>query len=282
MGEILHGFGAPDTMPLIRTSEWVPIRAPLKTRLPARQRVDRLPDPMTGRREHHRSTKPSRGEIRLPHPVDGIKWIASFPANVAGRWLRPPRYSSQRLRHRLPLCPAGVRRHQRPRTAASAALAAAALGTASPNSVSVVGAGVVARAICHYLTIASIPLPRHDRSRRRRCLRRSAGRTPHPGIRRPLPHWDPAPDPRLQARGAGHHGAPPIYRLIAGTLADVLLGRCVPDSGRAVVFSPFGLGVPWATACTSGRGGRPTAARPRILWRDQPLVKHPPTERDFP
>ncbi|MEU3957801.1 2,3-diaminopropionate biosynthesis protein SbnB, partial [Streptomyces achromogenes] len=30
---------------------------------------------------------------------------------------------------------------------------------------------------------------------------------------------------------------------IAGTLADVLLGRCAPDPGRAIVFSPFGLGV---------------------------------------
>jgi ornithine cyclodeaminase len=30
---------------------------------------------------------------------------------------------------------------------------------------------------------------------------------------------------------------------VAGTLADVLEGRCAVDHGKAVVFSPFGLGV---------------------------------------
>ena len=30
---------------------------------------------------------------------------------------------------------------------------------------------------------------------------------------------------------------------VAGTLADVIEGRCAVDRGRAIVFSPFGLGM---------------------------------------
>lgn len=43
--------------------------------------------------------------------------------------------------------------------------------------------------------------------------------------------------PHLAEQLLGHRS------FIAGTLADVLRGRCAPDPERAVVFSPFGLGV---------------------------------------
>lgn len=89
----------------------------------------------------------------------GIKWVASFPENVAhGR----PRASAILVLNDAEtgypyalLEGAGI---SAARTAASAALAACALGASSAKTVGIVGAGVIARTICRYLATSGVPL----------------------------------------------------------------------------------------------------------------------------
>lgn len=116
--------------------------------------------------------KPDARIIALPAylggKVDtaGIKWISSFPGNVASG---APRASAVLVlndyrtgRPYALLESAGISAQ---RTAASAALAARTLGAAAPAEIGVVGGGIIARTICRYLQAAGIPLKRvhcHD------------------------------------------------------------------------------------------------------------------------
>ncbi|MFJ4434524.1 2,3-diaminopropionate biosynthesis protein SbnB [Streptomyces sp. NPDC088923] len=102
------------------------------------------------------------GEVRRA----GIKWIASFPGNVASGL---PRASAVLILNDYetgyPLAMMEAAGVSAARTAASAALAATALGGRAPASVGVVGGGVIARTICRYLVAAGVPLARvhcHD------------------------------------------------------------------------------------------------------------------------
>lgn len=126
--------------------------------------------------ESGNSINPDSYFLRFPHKPDsriialpsylgggnstaGIKWIASFPENVAsGR----PRASAVLVLNDAEtgypyalLEGAGI---SAARTAASAALAATALGAAKTRSVGIVGAGVIARTICRYLSAVDIPM----------------------------------------------------------------------------------------------------------------------------
>ncbi|WP_411074946.1 2,3-diaminopropionate biosynthesis protein SbnB [Streptomyces sp. cmx-4-7] len=109
--------------------------------------------------------KPDARIIALPAylggtgQVAGIKWIGSFPANVADGLPRASAVlvlNDYRTGYPFALLEsAGI---SAARTAASAALAATALGAAAPASVGVIGAGVIARTICQYLVAAGVPL----------------------------------------------------------------------------------------------------------------------------
>ncbi|WP_340377409.1 2,3-diaminopropionate biosynthesis protein SbnB [Streptomyces sp. SS7] len=249
--------------------------------------------------------KPDSRIIALPAylggaaEVAGIKWIGSFPGNVADGM---PRASAVLVlndyRTGYPFALLESASISAARTAASAALAATALGATAPATVGVVGAGVIARTICHYLTVAGVPFADvtvHDLDgasaaalaghldqtygapSRTGDLRRALGcdlvvlattalrpyigadHTLRPGqVVLNVSLRDLAPEllltaqnfvddvehclkadtsPHLAEQRVGNRS------FIAGTLADVLLGRCAPDPQRAVVFSPFGLGV---------------------------------------
>ncbi|MFE9555121.1 2,3-diaminopropionate biosynthesis protein SbnB [Streptomyces sp. NPDC006692] len=98
--------------------------------------------------------------------VAGIKWISSFPANVAKG---EPRASAVLVLNDYdtgrPLALMEAAGISAARTAASAALAATALSAAAPATVGVVGGGVIARTLCQYLHAAAVPLDRvhcHD------------------------------------------------------------------------------------------------------------------------
>ncbi|MFJ9799071.1 2,3-diaminopropionate biosynthesis protein SbnB [Streptomyces sp. NPDC101145] len=249
--------------------------------------------------------KPDSRIIALPaylggaREVAGIKWISSFPANVAEGLPRASAVlvlNDYRTGHPFALLEsAGI---SAARTAASAALAATALGAAAPATVGVIGAGVIARTICQYLAATGVPLTDvtvHDRddvsaaaltghlarthgaSSRAGDLREALGcdlvvlattaLRPHIGEGHTLRPGqvilnvslrDLAPGLLLTAQNVvddiehclkadtSPHLAEQLTgdrSFITGTLADVLLGRCAPDPGRAVVFSPFGLGV---------------------------------------
>ncbi|MFF1691894.1 MULTISPECIES: 2,3-diaminopropionate biosynthesis protein SbnB [unclassified Streptomyces] len=91
--------------------------------------------------------------------VAGIKWIASFPRNVASGL---PRASAVLVLNDYTtgypfalLEAAGI---SAARTAASAALAATTLSHTAPASVGVLGGGIIARTICRYLHHAGTPL----------------------------------------------------------------------------------------------------------------------------
>jgi N-[(2S)-2-amino-2-carboxyethyl]-L-glutamate dehydrogenase len=82
----------------------------------------------------------------------GVKWISSFPENRAAGL---PRASAVLILNDYatgyPYALLESAAISAARTAASAALAARALGTARPSTVGVIGCGVIARAICRYL-----------------------------------------------------------------------------------------------------------------------------------
>ena len=89
----------------------------------------------------------------------GIKWIGSFPRNVAaGR----PRASAVLVLNDCetgyPVAVLEAAGISAARTAASAALAATVLGGSTAASIGVVGAGVIARTICAHLSAAGISL----------------------------------------------------------------------------------------------------------------------------
>ncbi|KAA2252713.1 2,3-diaminopropionate biosynthesis protein SbnB [Solihabitans fulvus] len=109
--------------------------------------------------------KPDSRIIALPAylggDVDlaGLKWIASFPGNVrSGR----PRASAVLILNDYatgyPIALLEAAGISAARTAASAALAATALGGSAPRTVGVVGAGVIARTICAYLSGVGVPM----------------------------------------------------------------------------------------------------------------------------
>jgi ornithine cyclodeaminase len=116
--------------------------------------------------------KPDSRIIALPAFVDddtpmaGIKWISSFPANVA--------HGRQRASALLVLndyetgCPVAVLESaaiSAARTAASAALAARVLAAQPPATVGIVGSGYIARTVCRYLAADGTPLSKvtcHD------------------------------------------------------------------------------------------------------------------------
>ena len=109
--------------------------------------------------------KPDSRIIALPAYLGGevgmagIKWIGSFPGNVAtGR----PRASAVLVLNDYetgyPVAVLEAAGISAARTAASAALAATVLGGSTAASVGVVGAGVIARTICAYLAAAGFSL----------------------------------------------------------------------------------------------------------------------------
>lgn len=91
--------------------------------------------------------------------VAGIKWISSFPANVAKG---EPRASAVLVLNDYdtgrPLALMEAAGISAARTAASAALACTVLSAAAPASVGIVGGGVIARTLCQYLYAAGVPL----------------------------------------------------------------------------------------------------------------------------
>jgi 2,3-diaminopropionate biosynthesis protein SbnB len=236
--------------------------------------------------------------------VHGLKWISSFPDNVAAGI---PRASAVLILNDLhtgyPIACMEASIISAARTAASAALAAARLSAArgvAPRRLAVVGAGIIARYTYRYLRANGLSFETvgvHDLS-----PEHAAGFGDHlrrAGEQSVELYDDPAPlladsdlilfttvagephvtDPALLAHaplvlhlslrdlgtdvildawnvvddvehvlkaGTSVHLAEQLAGNrdhIAGTLCDVLTGRIVPPVDRAVVFSPFGLGV---------------------------------------
>lgn len=109
--------------------------------------------------------KPEARIIALPAylggdaEIAGLKWIGSFPGNVASGL---PRASAVLVLNDFatgyPVALMEAGSVSAARTAASAALAATTLGGGNPRSVGVVGGGVIARTICRYLAAAGVPL----------------------------------------------------------------------------------------------------------------------------
>jgi ornithine cyclodeaminase len=110
--------------------------------------------------------KPDARIIALPGYLGGgvdtagIKWIASFPANVSRGIQRASAVlvlNDYETGYPFALLEsAGI---SAARTAASAALAATLLGATTPTTVGVIGAGVITRTIVQYLAAAGLPLP---------------------------------------------------------------------------------------------------------------------------
>ena len=235
--------------------------------------------------------------------VDGIKWISSFPGNVASGL---PRASAVLVLNDpdtgYPLAVLESSVISAARTAGSAALAADRLsqGRDRPRRLGIVGTGLIARYIHTYLVRTGWSFDAvgvHDRSAESAAgfagyLRRS-GATGSTTYADPLAlirdsdlvvFATTAASPHVTDAAAFAHGplvlhvslrdlAPEILlgainivddvehclkadtsphlaeqlvghrRFVAGTLDDVLAGRVRPDPGRAVIFSPFGLGV---------------------------------------
>ena len=233
-------------------------------------------------------------------PVAGIKWISSFPENVAEGI---PRASAVLIINDYvtgyPVALLEAATISAVRTAASAAVAAEEIGRHVPGDghIALIGAGVIARTILRYLTATGYPVSDvlvHDLSAEStagliRFAEQELGITARPArtvgealtaqtvvtattaarpyiaqLLRPgqvalnisLRDFDPAvimaadnffddvehcmkanTSPHLAEQATGGRG------FVSGTLADILQGRVRPRAGRAVVFSPFGLGV---------------------------------------
>jgi ornithine cyclodeaminase len=241
--------------------------------------------------------------IEEPWRVSGIKWIASYPANVRAGM---PRASAVLIlndaENGFPFACLEGSIVSAARTAASAVLAADLL-TASgrrAESLAIIGAGVVARHVYRVLvgagwTIERVQIYDIDRARSEHtacacdakrhqsvivapdlatAVRASdlivfatVAAKPHvfdPGLfdHRPVVLHvslrDLAPELLLDAvnivddvdhvmrEETSPHLAEQLHGsrdFVAGTLADVIEGRCVVDCRRTIVFSPFGLGV---------------------------------------
>jgi len=116
--------------------------------------------------------KPDSRIIALPaflggaDPVAGVKWISSFPANVAdGRQRASAVLVLNDYETGYPFAIVESAAISAARTAASAALAARELSTAGPATVGIVGAGYIARTVADYLEHTGTPLRRvrcHD------------------------------------------------------------------------------------------------------------------------
>jgi N-[(2S)-2-amino-2-carboxyethyl]-L-glutamate dehydrogenase len=251
--------------------------------------------------------KPDSRIIALPAFIElesaavaGLKWISSFPGNVASN---APRASAVLVLNDYatgrPIALLEAANISAARTAASAAIAARAIAAQLPPSglVAIVGAGVIARTIVHYLVLADYPIERLviydlDRSSAERlagsaeaelglttslatCLAEAmAAQTVVLATTAGVPYIDfplrpgqvilnislrdlkpellldaenyfddvehcmkAETSPHLAERLSGGR------RFVTGTLADLLQGRRLPTGDRAVVFSPFGLGV---------------------------------------
>jgi ornithine cyclodeaminase len=110
--------------------------------------------------------RPDSRIIALPahlegdQPVSGLKWIASYPANIERNL---PRASAVLILNDAatgyPLACLEASQISAARTAASAALAAAALAASGRvRSAGFVGAGVIARTVCDYLAAGPLPV----------------------------------------------------------------------------------------------------------------------------
>jgi len=251
--------------------------------------------------------KPDSRIIALPAFIEldtaaiaGLKWISSFPGNVASN---APRASAVLVLNDYatgrPIALLEAANISAARTAASAAIAARAIAAQVPadGPVAIVGAGVIARTIVQYLVLADYPIDRLliydlDRSSAERLAGAAAAELglntaiaasldevmaaqtvvlattagvpyiDHPlrpgqvvlniSLRDLKPELLLAADnyfddvehcmkaetsPHLAERLSGGR------EFVTGTLADLLQGRRLPTGDRAVVFSPFGLGV---------------------------------------
>jgi 2,3-diaminopropionate biosynthesis protein SbnB len=233
-------------------------------------------------------------------PVTGIKWISSFPTNVASGI---PRASAVLLLNDYatgyPIALLEAATISAVRTAASAAVAAHAFARHIPPSgeVAILGAGVIARTILRYLALTEYPIQRLqvfdlDPDSMNNLIRYAeedlgiaAVRAPtaadaataqtvitattagRPYLSEPLRAGQVALNislrdfgPNVILRAANYfddvehcmkadtspHLAEQVSGardFVSGTLADVLQQRNLPSGDRAVVFSPFGLGV---------------------------------------
>ena len=239
--------------------------------------------------------------IELPAAhVAGIKWVSSFPGNVAQEI---PRASAVLILNDYdtgyPMALLEAATISAVRTAASAAVAARAIArhVAPDGRVAIVGAGVIARTILRYLAVTGYPISElrvfdlHAGSAANLArfaadeLGLPAGVTgtldealaaqtlitattaPAPYIGQPvrpgqvalnisLRDFQPEvilgaqnyfddvehcmkadTSPHLAEQATGGR------EFVTGTLADILRGVKLPDAGRGVIFSPFGLGV---------------------------------------
>jgi N-[(2S)-2-amino-2-carboxyethyl]-L-glutamate dehydrogenase len=251
--------------------------------------------------------KPDSRIIALPAFIEldtaavaGLKWISSFPGNVASN---APRASAVLILNDYatgrPIALLEAANISAVRTAASAAIAARAIASQIPPSgpVAIVGAGVIARTIVQYLVLADYPIERlviydldpSSADRLAASAETELGLTPVlatslaeamaaqtvvlattasvPYIDLPLRPGqvvlnislrDLKPELLLTAENyfddvehcmkaeTSPHLAERLSggrRFVTGTLADLLRGRQLPAGDRAVVFSPFGLGV---------------------------------------
>ncbi len=208
--------------------------------------------------------RPSARIIALPASVKGdvgvhgIKWISSFPENVAAGI---PRASAVLILNDpetgYPFACLESSIISAARTAASAALAAVELSTrrgVKPARVGFVGVGIIARYIHTYLVgnglevealagephvqapawFAHNPLVLHV-SLRDLSPEIILGAY---NVVDDIEHCMKAnTSPHLAEQLVGHRD------FVAGTLYDVLTGKTTPPADKPVIFSPFGLGV---------------------------------------
>jgi N-[(2S)-2-amino-2-carboxyethyl]-L-glutamate dehydrogenase len=251
--------------------------------------------------------RPDSRIIALPACIDlpdtrvaGIKWISSFPRNIASGI---PRASAVLILNDdetgQPMALLEAATLSAARTAASAAVAARAIARHVPGDgcIGIIGAGVIARTVLRYLAATyyrisevrvfdlhadsaarlarfgtdELGLPARTVGTLGEALAAqtvvTATTVQAPYIReqlRPgqvalnisLRDFDPAVvlgadnylddvDHCLKAGTSPHlaEQATGGRDFVTGTLADVLQGQSLPDGGRGVLFSPFGLGV---------------------------------------